>query len=187
MATLATERKAKARRKPAQGQRVSELLLQSSAGTPDQVLTMLGTTPNGLPEPEVRRRRDHYGSNQVARDRPQTWYAMLLANFKNPFILVLVGIGAVSLLSFDWITRAWTPDWKTFTVVSVMVTVSVLMRFLQEYRSSRAAEQLRAMVRTKASVTRQYVVATGDGGHEFVPRKEEVPFEDLVPGDVIFL
>jgi len=179
MATITKAAKSRKQNKPTQSLRVSELLLQSANGSPEEVLTMLGTTANGLPEPEVRRRQDFYGSNQVAHDRAQTWYAMLLSNFKNPFILVLVGIGIVS---------AATDDWKTVVVVSVMVSVSVLMRFLQEYRSSRAAEQLRAMVRTKATVTRQYASPTADGGgFEFVPRREEMPFEYLVPGDVIYL
>ncbi len=178
MTTLDTKLKSKRKKTRPEGRRVSELLLQAAACSPEQVFTMLGTTTNGLPEPEVRRRRDQYGSNSVAHDRPQSWYAMLLSNFKNPFILVLVGIGIVSAATFDW---------KTVIVVSVMVTVSVLMRFLQEYRSSRAAEQLRAMVRTKATVTRQYAGPTGDGGSTFVPRKDEVPFEELVPGDVIHL
>jgi Mg2+-importing ATPase len=67
----------------------------------------------------------------------------------------------------------------------VMVGVSVVMRFFQEFRSSRAAEALRAMVRTTATVTRRYA---HDADPELlVSDKREVPFEDLVPGDIVHL
>jgi P-type Mg2+ transporter len=39
-----------------------------------------------------------------------------------------------------------------------MILLSVIMRFTQEYRSSRAAETLRTMVQTKATVKRKIVV-----------------------------
>jgi Mg2+-importing ATPase len=55
-----------------------------------------------------------------------------------------------------------------------MVVVSVVMRFLQEYRSSKAADTLRRMVLTTATVSR-------DG------QRCEVPFQDLVPGDIVHL
>jgi Mg2+-importing ATPase len=66
-----------------------------------------------------------------------------------------------------------------------MVAVSVVMRFLQEYRSSRAAEALRAMVRTTATVTRRY--ARDDRPDGFVAARCEVPFEEIVPGDIVHL
>ena len=90
---------------------------------------------------------------------------LLLNNLKNPFIGVLVLLGAVSYA---------TDDLKGTVVVSVMVLVSVVMRFLQEYRSSKAADTLRSMVLTTATVSR-------DG------QRCEVPFEDLVPGDIVHL
>src|ERR1019366_3587254 len=78
-----------------------------------------------------------------------------------------------------------TGDPRGTAVVSVMVLVSVVMRFLQEFRSSRAAEALRAMVRTTATVTRRYA---HDANTELlVSDKREVPFEDLVPGDIVHL
>jgi P-type Mg2+ transporter len=69
--------------------------------------------------------------------------------------------------------------------VSVMIVVSVVMRFFQEFRSSRAAEALRAMVRTTATVTRRY--AHRDDEHVLISEKREIPFEELVPGDIVHL
>ena len=136
----------------------------------------LATAPEGLTEPEVRERLETFGRNTVAHERAMAWPRMLLNNFRNPFILVLFVLGSVSYA---------TGDLKGTAVVSVMVVVSVVMRFLQEFRSSRAAEALRAMVRTTATVTRRY--AQDDASASVVSEKREVPFEDLVPGDIVHL
>ena len=66
-------------------------------------------------------------------------------------------------------------DAKTVTVVSIMVLVSALLRFFQEFRSNRAAEALKGMVRTTATVERSDV-----------PRAE-LDIKELVPGDLVFL
>jgi Mg2+-importing ATPase len=157
--------------------RLSAELLAATAGGAEQVLHLLETSAEGLTEAQAGRRRQQYGPNEVAHERTPPWYRLLLANFANPFILLLLTLGVVSWL---------TDDTKAVVVVSIMIAVSVLMRFLQEYRSSRAAEKLRAMVRTTATVVRrQQRLNTDDVA--LVSQKREVPFADLVPGDIIRL
>jgi Mg2+-importing ATPase len=151
-------------------------LLDASKGLVGSVFEALGSVPEGLTEPEVQERLRTSGRNTVAHERATAWPRMLLNNFRNPFILVLFVLGSVSYA---------TGDLKGTAVVSVMVAVSVVMRFFQEYRSSRAAESLRAMVRTTATVSRRY--APDDESAVLVSEKREVPFEDLVPGDVVHL
>ncbi len=63
-----------------------------------------------------------------------------------------------------------------------MVTVSGLLRFWQEYRSSKAAEALKAMVRTTATVLRRSSYERAIRG-----RLREVPMRELVPGDIVQL
>jgi Mg2+-importing ATPase len=161
----------------ASDRRRSEELLAASAGGADQVLHLLDTSAEGLTEEEAARRRQRHSPNEVAHERTPPWYRLLLGNFTNPFIVLLLTLGVVSWL---------TDDTKAVVVVSVMIAVSVLMRFLQEYRSCRAAEQLRAMVRTTATVLRRQQRLTPDGA-AVLAQKREVPFADLVPGDVIRL
>ena len=152
-------------------------LLEASKEHLMSVFETLETTPEGLTEPEVDERLKTYGRNTVAHERAAAWPVMLLNNFRNPFILVLFVLGSVSYA---------TGDLRGTAVVSAMVVVSVVMRFLQEYRSSRAAEALRAMVRTTATVTRRYR-HEGDESAGPVSEKREVPFEELVPGDIVHL
>ncbi len=158
--------------------RAAGLLLEASEVDSTSALQALETSEHGLTESEVAHRLEHYGKNEVAHERPLPWYRMLLRNFKNPFIVVLVALGSVSFL---------TGDLKGTVVVSIMVGVSVLMRFLQEFQSSRAAEALRTMVRTTATVTRRAEQEAADGTITLVSEKREVPFEDLVSGDIVHL
>lgn len=145
----------------------------------DDVYAELNSTSQGLTQEEAESRLKHVGKNQVAREKALTWYSLLLSNFKNPFILVLIVLGVVSF---------FTGDKRATTVVAIMVFLSVLMRFIQEYRSSNAAEKLRDMVLTKATVKRSYPeMNEEDEITSWVAKKTETPFEELVPGDIIYL
>jgi len=105
-----------------------------AAQPPESALDTLTTQSIGLTDQEAERRLDFYGGNVIAHEQPQRWYALLLENFANPFVLVLILLGAVSFL---------TGDVRATVTVAVMVIISVLMRFIQEFRSSKAAEALR--------------------------------------------
>ena len=61
-----------------------------------------------------------------------------------------------------------------------MVTISGLLRFIQEYRSGRAAEKLKSMVRSTATVVRR-------DSHSSEPVRRELPMNELVPGDIVEL
>ncbi len=156
---------------------VSALLAASDADA-NGALEQLASNGNGLRPEQVAERLAEYGPNEIAHERPARWYRMLLHNLHNPFVLVLVVLGAVSF---------WTGDTRGTVVVSVMVAVSVLMRFVQEFRSSRAAETLRAMVQTSATVMRQYSETGADERPVWRCEKQDVPFEELVPGDLVHL
>ena len=152
-----------------------DTLLRASTAPPELVMTALGTSVRGLAPETIRARQQEFGSNEVARERLPAWYSLLVGNFRNPFILVLVALG---LVSYE------TGDREGTAVVGSMVAVSVIMRFLQEYRSTRAAAALRAMVTTTATVTRQ--AGAGEPSARSNGRCE-VPFTDLVPGDIVHL
>lgn len=151
---------------------INEFLVWISSLNLEDVYSALKTSSQGLSHEEAHTRIKTYGANTVAREAKVAWHWMILNNFKNPFILVLILLGIVSYV---------TQDIKATIMVSIMVTISVLMRFLQEFRSSKAAEALRAMVRTYATVTRMHPNAFQQ------TKKLEIPIEELTPGDIIYL
>ena len=100
------------------------VLLDAADRSASALIQQLQTRLAGLTEDEVRDRRAVHGRNAVAHERSTPWPMLLLNNLKNPFIGVLVLLGAVSYA---------TDDLKGTVVVTLMVLVSVVMRFLQEY------------------------------------------------------
>ena len=61
-------------------------------------------------------------------------------------------------------------------MLSTMVLLSTLLRFWQEFRSNKAAEELKAMVRSTTAVLRAGM-----------DRPQEIPISALVPGDIVCL
>ncbi|MES2404902.1 MAG: magnesium-translocating P-type ATPase [Pseudomonadota bacterium] len=136
------------------------------------LLASLDTTHAGLDAEQIEARLDRDGVNEASHEKPPHWSLQLARTFKNPFILVLLVLAGVQL--------ATSPDDLTGPIIiAVMVLISVVLSFTQEFRSSRAAEKLKAMVRNTATVTRR----ASDGHSERI----EVPVVELVSGDIVHL
>jgi len=158
---------------PAAGaDRVTTSLLEAAHLPLADLLAHFDTTAEGLPQTEVADRLALFGPNEIEHERPPAWYVQLLSGFKNPFIAVLLALAVVSF---------FTGDMKAVIVITVMVTLSVLISFSQEYRSLRTAEKLKALVHSTATVVRPHPSAPG------ADRPREVPMQELVPGDVVHL
>jgi P-type Ca2+ transporter type 2C len=130
------------------------------------VAAHLETSPSsGLSNKEAARRLAAYGPNELeAADVIAPWQ-ILLAQFKNVLILILlVAVGLSAVLGHA--TEA--------AVISVIVGFAAVLGFVQEYRAERAIEALRQMAAPNATVVR-------DG------KEDDVPARELVPGDVVLL
>lgn len=138
----------------------------------DELLRALDSRIDGLGEEAIAERLDRDGINEVGHEKPPHWSVQLLHAFKNPFIIVLLVLAVVQLFTDP-------EDLTGPTIIAVMVGISVVLSFTQEYRSSQAAEKLKAMVRNTASVTRR-----AEDGHA---ERIEVPVEELVVGDIVHL
>lgn len=137
---------------------------------------------DGLTVAEAFERLTKDGPNEVAHDkRPHAVVQFLLA-FKNPFIMVLMVLAAISAFTDIWLPlqAGEDPDPTKVTIILLMVLTSAVMRFVQEYRSGKAAEALKTMVRTTATVLRQVSPNTK-------PDLIEVPMAQVVAGDIIRL
>lgn len=142
----------------------------------ETALASLGARREGLSDEEVERRRETFGRNEVAHEKPSPWYAQLGQAFANPFNLLLTTLAAVS---------AATDDERAVVVIAMMVVLSTCLRFVQEYRSNKSALALRALVRTNTAVERSdddFPV-----GSTPATRRRELPMDELVPGDIVYL
>jgi Mg2+-importing ATPase len=140
-------------------------LLETARTDTDAVLKELGSQLSGLSDAEADSRLKQFGTNEIARQKRQSALMRLLSNIKNPLVLLLLALGALSFL---------TGDLRATVVIFVMVVLGVVLRFFQEMRADNAAEKLQAMVSSTATLVR--------GGKE-----EEVSLKMLVPGDIIRL
>jgi Mg2+-importing ATPase len=139
----------------------------------DKTLANIGGSMDGLLEHDAIERLAKDGPNEVARERPAHWLLQLLSCFKNPFIIVLVVIATI-----QYVTSPDDP--RPIIIIGVMVVIAVGLQFWQEYRSTRAAEKLKALVRTTATVLRRERDGVG-------PQAREIPIRELVPGDLVRL
>ncbi|MFG2389728.1 magnesium-translocating P-type ATPase [Streptomyces lavendulae] len=151
---------------------VGERLAAISSAPAVSALQGADTSRNGLTHAEAALRLERHGANTVAHERAPHWSVQLAKAFWNPFIGVLVFLAAVMF---------WQdPADPGVLILSVMVGLSGLLRFWQEYRSGRAAEALKKLVTTTCAVQRR--AGTGSG-----PTTFEVPMDQVVPGDLVKL
>ncbi|HEY8784253.1 MAG TPA: magnesium-translocating P-type ATPase [Mucilaginibacter sp.] len=137
-------------------------------------LTLLETHINGLSDDEVEDRLHLFGLNEVVHEKAPKWYIQFLQAFLNPFIAVLFILSIISLITDVIIQSPGDRDFTTVLVIGTMVMLSAMLRFIQEFRSNRAAEKLKSMVKTTATVIRN-------------EEKSELDIKELVPGDIIQL
>ncbi|HMD48506.1 MAG TPA: magnesium-translocating P-type ATPase, partial [Bryobacteraceae bacterium] len=145
--------------------RVSPAVLDAARKNTEELLQSLGTTPDGLTQEDAEERTRTVGPNEVAQERRQGWFLRLLKILRNPLVVLL---GILSAISFA------TGDARAGTVMAVMVVLGATLRFVQEARADAAAAKLKAMIHVTATVMR-------DG------KARETPLRDLVPGDIIKL
>ena len=144
---------------------MSQVLLAAARSEADQVLHAQQSSPQGLQSAEAQARLEKYGPNEAVHAKRLTWFERLASNVRNPLIILLAVLAAISLT---------TGDPKGAIMMSVMVILGVTLRYFQEARADAAAEELKAMVSSTATVIREGL-------------KQEIPLKELVPGDVICL
>lgn len=154
----------------------SQRLIDASHGSATDALAFMGVSLSGLSEEMVEQRRETYGPNEVAREKLPAWYLQLLHAFFTPFNGILAFVGTISFFTDVLFAAPAERSLHTILTLALMILLSTLIRFWQEFRSGKAAEKLQAMVRTTAAVLRE--------GDE-LPR--EILLEELVPGDIVRL
>ncbi|HAT4991228.1 TPA: magnesium-translocating P-type ATPase [Serratia marcescens] len=161
---------------------VTYAIAQEATNSIAQTLANLKCNRNGLTQDDADERLEQFGANQVAHDKAPHALIQLIKAFNNPFIFVLMVLAAISFFTDYWLPRQSGEETELTGVIIIltMVTLSGLLRFWQEYRTNKAAEALKSMVRTTATVLRR-------SSYSAHPQTLEVPIRELVPGDIIQL
>ena len=110
------------------------------------------------------------GPNQVAHQAHHTIVSEVVGRSINPLNALLLSLAAACY---------FLSDQRAAIVIAVMVVLSVSLGFVQEHRSNNAADALRRMVLTTATLRRR----GGGPAQDHV----DVPIDRIVPGDVVLL
>ena len=162
-------------------------LVAAATADTQALLDSLDSHPDGLTDAQANTIRSRVGLNEVEHERPLSAPQHLWLAFRNPFNLLLTALAVISYL---------THDVEATVVIGTMVLISTLLRFWQEAKANRAADSLKALVGTTATVTRRDISEQAAplferyyGVHLSVraPHRVELPFRELVPGDVVVL
>ncbi|HCM1975530.1 TPA: magnesium-translocating P-type ATPase [Salmonella enterica subsp. houtenae serovar 47:z36:-] len=150
---------------------LSERCLKVATMEQETLWRVFDTHPEGLNATEVTRAREKYGENRLPMQKPSPWWVHLWICYRNPFNILLTVLGGISYATEDLFAAG---------VIALMVCISTLLNFVQEARSTKAADALKAMVSNTATVLR---VINENGENGWL----ELPIDQLVPGDIIKL
>ncbi len=132
----------------------------------DQALAELKSDAiNGLPLEEVRKRQQEYGPNQLIERGMKSPWQILLDQFTEIMVVILIIAAVVSFLMHE-VTDS--------VVILIIVVLNAALGFSQEYRAEKAMVALKRLSAPKVKVRR--------AGHV-----QEIPARELVPGDVVQL
>lgn len=151
-----------------------------AAKKPDETLAELHSDMLGLDEIDALDRLIEHQENVVAHDKAPPAFIQFISAFHNPFIYVLLALAVISFMT-DYLIplqQGEDTDLTGVLIIGTMVFLSVVLRFWQEYRTNKAAEALKSLVKTTATVLRR------KKGRSV---RAELPVKCLVPGDIVVL
>lgn len=132
----------------------------------EDVFRALATSPRtGLTAQEASRRLEQLGPNELAEAPRPTLWRMLLEQFNNFIVIILIVASLVSALLGDYIEAA---------AILAIVVLNAILGVIQERRAEEALAALRRMAAPEAHVIR-------DG------RRLTLPARELVQGDIVLL
>jgi Ca2+-transporting ATPase len=128
-------------------------------------LEQLKATTEGLSAGEVQIRLAQYGPNELEQQQKKSPWLLLLHQFTDFMIIVLMAAAVISGLIGDPVDSV---------IILVIVLLNAILGFVQEYRAEKAMEALRKMAVLNAKVIRNNTT-------------QQIPSSELVPGDIVLL
>ncbi|MHA1352794.1 MAG: cation-translocating P-type ATPase, partial [Candidatus Heimdallarchaeaceae archaeon] len=142
----------------------------------EEVFKRLNTSENGLSSEEVSKRHEIYGLNKIVIKERFKILKMIIEQFQDFLVLLLVVAGTISLgvgISYSSPGNISTEIYDAIAIFAI-VLLNASIGFVQDYKSNQALEKLKEYF--------EQDVVTIRNGKEFI-----VPSSDLVPGDIIII
>ncbi|KAL1972387.1 hypothetical protein VTN31DRAFT_6801 [Thermomyces dupontii] len=143
------------------------------ARSAEEVLNHFEVSPEtGLSVEAVQRARQKYGSNALADEEATPLWKLVLQQFQDQLVLILLGSAAVS---FVLALFEESDDWTAFVDPAVILTILILNAVVGVQQESSAEKAIAAL--QEYSANEATVIRDGE--------RQRIRAEDLVPGDII--
>lgn len=146
----------------------------------DKALDLLDTNADrGLTTQEIQQRLQKYGPNELEENGGRSAWAILLDQFTNIMLLMLIGVALISgfLDLMAWRAGEFKPGEVPFKDTIAIMAIVVLNGILGYVQESRAEKALAALKKLSSPLVR----VLRDG------KLVEVAAKEIVPGDVMLL
>ena len=139
-----------------------------------QIYQELEISGEGLSQSQVELMREKYGVNSFSQRRNDTMLRLLRRAFINPFNIILLVLGIISLATDVVLVSNFARNATTAVIIFSMILISGTIRLVQELRAKNASKQLNRLIHESITVRRAGEV-------------KEIPAEELVVGDIVLL
>jgi Ca2+-transporting ATPase len=129
------------------------------------VLKALQTQESGLSNVEAKNRLIKFGHNEIPEQKNFHILRMFSKQLKSPLVIVLL---------FATLISAIVGDAMEAIIIAAIVILSIIVGFVQEYRSEKAIESLKSMLAPSTQVLRENTI-------------QVIRSRDLVIGDVMII
>lgn len=133
--------------------------------TIEKAYTELGSSSKGLTTAAAKEKIKEFGPNEIEEGKKKTIAGILLAQFKDVMILILVIAAIVSGL---------IGDLTDTIVIIVIILLNATIGFIQEFKAEKALVALKQLAVTKTKLLRDENITW-------------LPADELVPGDIVLL
>ena len=127
-------------------QQAKERLMFAASNEESILLAHLETAAGGLSEMQVDASRVQYGDNVITHGKVNPLFQRILDAFVNPFTIILFVLAIVSVFTDIVLVAPGEENYVTVTIITAMVMISGILRFIQETRSGNAAAKLQQLV-----------------------------------------
>ncbi|WP_425649923.1 calcium-translocating P-type ATPase, SERCA-type [Brevibacillus sp. SYSU BS000544] len=131
----------------------------------DAALNILHSDRSGLTEQEADKRKAIYGKNELMEGKKKSLFEMILEQFKNVMVIILLIAALVSGVLHELTDSI---------IILVVVSINAILGVIQERKAEKSLEALKQMSSLHAKVKRDGEV-------------KQINSEDLVPGDIVLL
>ncbi len=137
-----------------------------------KVFSILKSSKKGLNNKEVEKRQKEYGKNTIKIKNKTSFLKLIIEQFKSYLVWLLIAIAIFAYTAgFYFHKQEQIADG---IIITLIILINAFVGAYQDYKSEKAAELLKKMIKTEAIVLRN-------------GKKTKINAEELVPGDIIYL